>query len=224
MKRLALAFAACILALAPSDHSLASVEARISLAQQRMEVHVDGKLTHTWAVSTGREGYDTPTGTYTPYWLSRDHRSQKYDDAPMPFAVFFKGGYAVHGTTSLGMLGRRASHGCVRLSPANARHFFELVQQHGLSGSKVVIHDAPARSERQLLAEIGVKREKRLEPAPKAKRAQTAQNRFRVVPNAYGPAPALATTGRHYAAPVFVYQIGPQGQMIPVQRVVYPVR
>ena len=141
MKRFVFACAAGLLGLAPLSPAMAAVQARISIAQQRMEVVVDGKLVHTWAVSTGRDDFDTPTGNYTPTWLDRDHHSQKYDDAPMPYAVFFRGGFAVHGTTSLGMLGRRASHGCVRLSPANARQFFELVNGHGLASTKIVIQN-----------------------------------------------------------------------------------
>jgi L,D-transpeptidase catalytic domain len=217
MHRFTLALAAGLLALAPAQAANAAVTAKVSLAQQRMEVHIDGKLTHTWSVSTGRDEFETPAGSYTPYWLSKDHRSQKYDDAPMPFAVFFKGGYAVHGTTSLSMLGRRASHGCVRLSPANARRFFELVQQHGLAESKVVIHDAPApRAEKLHVAEIGGRRG-RNEPPARPTRAHIAQASRNVTPvYGYGQGASLASVGRHTVAPVLVYHIGPQGQMIPL--------
>ena len=215
MKRLALALAAGILVMAPSYESQASVTAKISLAQQRMEVHIDGKLTHTWAVSSGAEGYATPAGNYTPYWLDKDHRSQKYDDAPMPYAVFFHGGYAVHGTNALGRLGRPASHGCVRLSPSNARHFFELVQQHGMSASKIVVHDAPApRAEKLHVAEIGGKRA-RGETSSKPSRPQPVRAARLVTPS-YSNGASLTYVGRHNAAPILVYQIGPQGQIIPV--------
>jgi hypothetical protein len=52
-----------------------------------------------------------------------NHRSRKYDNAPMPYAVFFNGGYAVHATFDLKRLGRPASHGCIRLHPENAAEF-----------------------------------------------------------------------------------------------------
>jgi hypothetical protein len=215
MYRFAFALAAGLLTLAPPQESQASVTAKISLSQQRMEVHIDGKLTHTWAVSTGAQDFETPAGTYTPYWLSKDHRSQKYDDAPMPYAVFFRGGYAVHGTTALGRLGRPASHGCVRLSPSNARRFFELVQQHGMPASKIIIHDAPAqRAEKLHVAEIGGMRE-RSETSPKSNRPRVAQAQRMVTPSYSNGAP-LAYAGRHPNAPILVYQVGPQGQMIPV--------
>lgn len=215
MKRLVLALAAGLLALAPSHGAQASVTAKISLAQQRMEVHIDGKLTHTWAVSTGAEGFATPTGTFTPYWLDKDHRSQKYDDAPMPYSVFFRGGYAVHGTNALGRLGRPASHGCVRLSPSNARRFFELVKQHGMSESKIVIHDAPAqRAEKLQVAEIGDRRE-RSETPLRPSRPQPVRSARAFAPS-YSHGTTLSYVGRHTAAPILVYQLGPQGQLIPV--------
>ena len=215
MNRFALAFVAGLLVMASTQPSQASVTAKISLAQQRMEVHIDGKLTHTWAVSTGAEGFETPAGTFTPYWLDKNHRSQKYDDAPMPHAVFFRGGYAVHGTTSIGRLGRPASHGCVRLSPSNARHFFELVQQHGMSASKIIIDDARAqRAERLHVAELGGSRA-RGETSGKPTRTQPVRAARLVTPSDSNGA-SLTYAGRHSAAPILVYQIGPQGQMIPV--------
>ncbi|MFW8645013.1 L,D-transpeptidase [Rhizobium beringeri] len=64
---------------------------------------------------------------------------RKYDNAPMPFAVFFNGGYAVHATFDLKRLGRPASHGCVRLHPDNAAQFFSLARQAGLANTRVVI-------------------------------------------------------------------------------------
>jgi len=67
------------------------------------------------------------------------HYSSLYDDAPMPYSIFFRGGYAVHGTTEIRNLGRAVSHGCVRLSPDNARSLFELVQSHGLRNTTIEI-------------------------------------------------------------------------------------
>ena len=81
----------------------------------------------TWKVSTAKRGYHTPSGTFSPYSLQRMHYSKKYDNAPMPHSIFFSGGYAIHGTPHVGNLGRPASHGCVRLAPANARRLYEIV-------------------------------------------------------------------------------------------------
>ena len=115
------------------------IVARIDKTSQRMEVSVDGKSVHSWKVSTGTLGYSTPVGDYAPYRMHTMWRSRQYDDAPMPHAVFFYEGYAVHGTYSTGQLGRRASHGCIRLKPANAKKFFDLILKHGRARTQITI-------------------------------------------------------------------------------------
>ncbi len=107
------------------------VVAKIYLARQEMEVYINGNLRHTWKISSGRSGYSTPRGTFRPQRIYSSYFSRKYDNAPMPSAVFFRGGYAVHGTGHISALGRRASHGCVRLHPNNARQFFNLAKTYG---------------------------------------------------------------------------------------------
>jgi lipoprotein-anchoring transpeptidase ErfK/SrfK len=118
---------------------LSAVFARIDVSDQTMNVYVDDRLTYTFKVSTARRGYITPAGFYGVEWLSPKHRSRKYDNAPMPWAVFFHGGYAVHGTTDIRNLGRPASHGCVRLHPDNAKTFFSLVKQIGMENTQIVV-------------------------------------------------------------------------------------
>lgn len=113
--------------------------ARIDIAAQTMTVSKDGVTRYQWKVSTARPGYVTPTGNYTAKWLSRDHHSKKYDNAPMPYAVFFNGGYAVHGTNEVRRLGRPASHGCVRLDTENAALFFAMASEVGLENTRIVI-------------------------------------------------------------------------------------
>ena len=83
------------------------------------------------AKETARRGYETPAGSYYVQRMERMWHSRKYHGAPMPHALFFAGGIAIHATSAVGQLGRPASHGCVRLSPKNARALFELVGQHG---------------------------------------------------------------------------------------------
>ncbi len=117
----------------------ANLIADISLSSQTMTVTQNGIVMYRWKVSTARRGYVTPRGSWKAKWLSRYHRSSKYDDAPMPFAVFFNGGYAIHATYDIKRLGRPASHGCVRLHPNNAAEFFALAQQHGLANTRIVI-------------------------------------------------------------------------------------
>lgn len=112
---------------------------RVDLSEQRMYVYREEKLIHTFPVSSGRKGYGTPTGRWNAYWLSPKHRSRKYNNAPMPWAVFFHEGYAVHGTTDLRNLGRPASHGCIRLAPENAKAFFRLVEASGKESTLISI-------------------------------------------------------------------------------------
>lgn len=115
------------------------VTAKVSLATQTMRVYVGNTLAHEWPVSTAKRGYKTPTGSYSPYWLDKNHRSRRYNNAPMPYSVFFQGHYAIHGTTESKRLGQRASHGCVRLLTENARILYTLVQQYGKQNTTIVI-------------------------------------------------------------------------------------
>lgn len=117
----------------------ADVVAKIDLSSQRMTVKVDGWHYASWKVSTGRRGYRTPVGSWRPKWLTRMHYSRKYDNSPMPHSIFFLGGYAIHGTSSIRRLGRPASHGCIRLHPANARKLFALVKRHGRRHTRIRI-------------------------------------------------------------------------------------
>jgi hypothetical protein len=69
-----------------------------------------------------------------------DHYSKEFDDAPMPHSIFFtKIGHAIHGTDSVNRLGSPASHGCVRLSRANASTLYALVQQQGVLNTTVTL-------------------------------------------------------------------------------------
>lgn len=117
------------------------VYAEVDKASQRMNVFVDGVKTHTWKVSTGTYEHDTPVGTHTmPYRMHTMWRSRKYDNAPMPYAIFFDGGYAVHGTKALSRLGRPASHGCIRIDTKHAKMLFNLVKKHGRHRTKIAIN------------------------------------------------------------------------------------
>lgn len=117
----------------------ARVVAKINIAQQKMIVTVDGEVQHVWNVSTARAGFVTPRGSYAPKRLHARYYSKKYYNAPMPYSIFFKGGYAVHGTTAAKSLGSPASHGCIRLATSNAAKLYSLVKQHGASNARIVI-------------------------------------------------------------------------------------
>jgi hypothetical protein len=123
----------------------ADIRVVISKSSQQMAVSVDGAAPYIWTISTGKPGYTTPSGNFNAIRLEEVYYSKKYDDAPMPNAVFFYGGYAIHGTLEERRLGRPVSHGCVRLSRANAVTLFGLVRAHGMSRTRIVISDEPLR-------------------------------------------------------------------------------
>jgi len=136
--RLAAALAAAILfAAAPAR---ADLLIQIDKAAQQMSVSADGQLLYTWPASTGRDGYDTPNGAFNPLWMDREHYSEEWDDAPMPYSIFFtKQGHAIHGTYEVRHLGQPVSHGCVRLSVKNASILWDLVKQHKMANTMVVL-------------------------------------------------------------------------------------
>src|SRR5215218_5753075 len=142
MRHLRILFvAALVLAAGPAS---AAIVARIDNSQQRMRVYVDGELVYVWPVSTARPGYRTPPGHYRVQRMERMWYSRKYDWSPMPHALFFRGGYAIHGTYAVRQLGRPASHGCVRLAPGNARTLFEMVRARG--GARIVVTNGSPES------------------------------------------------------------------------------
>jgi hypothetical protein len=126
-----------------SAPAFADVRVVVSKSQQQMAVSIDGGPSYRWTVSTGRSGYTTPSGNFRAIRLEQVYYSKKYDNAPMPHAVFFHGGYAIHGTMEERHLGRAVSHGCVRLSRAHAAILFAAVRQAGMGHTHIVITDAP---------------------------------------------------------------------------------
>jgi hypothetical protein len=127
--------------LPPSPPPPITLVLNADLGTQRLTVSEHGKIRFTWPISSGKSGFDTKTGTFTPQWASRLWYSRQYDNAPMPHAVFFHRGMAFHATTAVGMLGRPASHGCIRLAPGNAAHLYKLVHKHGFAQTRIVVHN-----------------------------------------------------------------------------------
>lgn len=117
----------------------ANLVASISISSQTMTVIKNGRIIHRWPVSTARKGYVTPRGTWRPTRMHRMWYSRKYDNSPMPYSVFYHGGYAIHGTNYVKRLGTPASHGCVRLHTANAATFYSLVQQTGRGNTRIIV-------------------------------------------------------------------------------------
>jgi hypothetical protein len=176
---LALAFSFAAPALAA-----ASILITVDRSTQRMTVNVDGAQRFVWPVSTGRNGYATPSGNYTAFRMEEDHFSKEFDDAPMPHSIFFtKLGHAIHGTLDARRLGLAASHGCVRLSTANAATLYALVQQQGLPNTKVMITGATPSG------------------APAVARRRAPVETDDGAPMAYAPQPQYAPRGATYQQP-----------------------
>ena len=138
---LTLAFAGFMaLFLMVAEAEATKVDIVISKPGQKMTVKVDGVTEYVWLVSTGAGQYETPTGTWHPFRMEAEHFSKEWDDAPMPHSIFFTPlGHAIHGSFHTAALGRKASHGCVRISPENAAILFSLVQDAGYKNTTVTI-------------------------------------------------------------------------------------
>lgn len=114
------------------------VKVLVSLPLQLAFVWRGSTLIGVSSVSSGVAGYDTPTGTFTILEKDRDHHSNLYDDAPMPWMLRLTwDGVALHAGK---VTGEPASHGCVRLPAAFARKLFEIAD---LGASVSVIDDVP---------------------------------------------------------------------------------
>jgi hypothetical protein len=121
-----------------------AAQAKISITvdknAQLMTVAVDGVQRYQWPVSTGNPSHETPNGSFRTFRMEEDHFSKEFDDAPMPHSIFFtKVGHAIHGTGSEGNLGSPVSHGCVRLSRANAATLYALVERDGVLNTTVTL-------------------------------------------------------------------------------------
>jgi len=114
---------------------------KVDISQQRMTVYQNGRKKYTWKVSTARKGKVTPRGQWKAKWLSRHHKSSRYNNAPMPYSIFYSGNFAIHGTYNIKRLGRPASSGCIRLHPKNAAALFSLAKSHGLSNMTVSVRN-----------------------------------------------------------------------------------
>ncbi|MFN3659517.1 MAG: L,D-transpeptidase [Pseudolabrys sp.] len=156
LRRFCLLLAAAVLAFASVPVN-AALLIEIDKSTQKMTVVEDGETIHVWPVSTGKNGYDTPSGEYKPFRMEKDHYSREWDDAPMPNSIFFTQiGHAIHGTFDEKNLGKPASHGCVRLSRTNSETLWRLLRKHKMANTRVVLDgeipagaEAPATAQRQ---------------------------------------------------------------------------
>jgi hypothetical protein len=128
--------------------AFANVVISVDKTTQRMSVSVDRVPRFQFAVSTARAGYSTPNGTYHPQRLERSWFSREYYNSPMPYSIFFRGGYAIHGSYDINRLGGPASHGCIRLHPSDAGALFALVRREGMAATTIVVSGSSTAIER----------------------------------------------------------------------------
>lgn len=104
----------------------------VSLSDQLAFVYRNGIRIGVTTVSSGRAGYETPTGVFTIFQKEKLHLSRKYNNARMPDSQFFFGGAALHAG---GLPGYPSSHGCVHLPAAFAEKLFDVTH----NGTPVIV-------------------------------------------------------------------------------------
>ncbi|MFV0134039.1 L,D-transpeptidase family protein [Streptomyces sp. HMX87] len=109
----------------------------ISKESRTLRWMIDGRTVSTMAVRFGSEYTPTREGVFKVYWKSRNHWSTLYD-TPMPYAMFFSGGQAVHFSSDFAARGYAgASHGCVNVRDETA---IAALYAQVRNGDKVVVH------------------------------------------------------------------------------------
>jgi hypothetical protein len=99
----------------------------VSLPEQRLHVYRNGVRIGVSTISSGKPGNETPTGVFTILQKKRMHRSNLYNNAPMPFMQRLTwDGIALHAGR---IPGQPASHGCVRLPLEFSEQLFEATER-----------------------------------------------------------------------------------------------
>lgn len=119
----------------------AKVTLTVDLSRQRLVMDsAAGKS--EFLISSGKPPEHTTPGSgrcYSPDFLEEMHYSSLYNSAPMPHSVFFNGNIAIHATEAEWLLGRPASHGCIRLSKADAETVYRAVKAAGKNNSVICV-------------------------------------------------------------------------------------
>jgi hypothetical protein len=181
-RRLVTAVAALAILLGGALAAQAGVVIVVNKSTQRLSVSVDGAPRYEWPVSTARQGYNTPNGTYGVERMAVSWFSRRYDWSPMPHSIFFSGGYAIHGSYEIGRLGTPASHGCIRLHPNNATTLYRLVEAHRGS-TRIVVTGGGGPSE--MLMSSARRSRYAEDPAPRPLRSSRARAPVYVEDDAY---------------------------------------
>ncbi|MER5909930.1 L,D-transpeptidase family protein [Streptomyces sp. NPDC001982] len=124
-------------AAAPDPRCLTGRVLCISKTSRTLRWMIDGRTVSTVAVRFGAQYTPTREGVFNVYWKSRHHVSTLYD-SPMPYAMFFSGGQAVHYSYDFAARGYAGgSHGCVNVrDEAAIANLFAQVR----TGDKVVVY------------------------------------------------------------------------------------
>ena len=144
MRRLAVTAVIAFSLLASVGMARAELNVVVNKSTQQMSVVIDGSVRYVWRISTAQDADSTPNGSFVPEHLERIWFSKRYYNSPMPYAIFFHNGYAIHGSYAIDRLGGPASHGCVRLQPEHAAILYDLVQREGPESTRIVITGASA--------------------------------------------------------------------------------
>jgi hypothetical protein len=221
MPRNSVVLAALVAGVFSVSAANAAVLVTVDKSIQQMTVEVDGRPVYQWPVSTGKAGnYDTPSGKFKAFRMERDHFSKEWDDAPMPFSIFFtQKGHAIHGSNDTKRLGTPASHGCVRLLPANAEKLFALVEKEGVLKTTVVLtgvtpSSAPAVARRNVLPRPGDADQDYVQPQQQYGQQQYAQPQYQQ-PQYQQPQYAQPQYGRPWGNPNYYAQQQPQQYVQP---------
>ena len=129
-RSVSLAILAAAAVFGAAQPAAARVDINVDLSAQTMEV-TSSSGSYSWPISSARDGYTTPHGTFGVQRMEAMHLSHKYHNSPMPHSLFFTGGYAIHGSYEIAALGTPASHGCIRLSPGHAAQLYRMVAAEG---------------------------------------------------------------------------------------------
>ena len=136
--------------VSPCQRENCNIFVRVSKRNQKLYLSVSGVVQSVWPVSTGMVGHRTPDMDTHPSGRIYDrYTSTKYPGGNykglgnMPYAVFIRGGFAIHGTpeSNWPKLGERASHGCIRVHPDNAFTFNRMVRATGIADTWITVEE-----------------------------------------------------------------------------------
>ena len=130
----------------------AKVMIYVDIDAQRMKVTNNDGQSYVWTISSGRDGFETPTGSFSVQRLDASHFSDEYDQAPMPYSIFFHEGFAIHGTNMGGLVARCRTAASDCRSPTRAccipgskRYGARSISAERLSSDAYFVSDTPAK-------------------------------------------------------------------------------